>query len=294
MQVAERTIGAIQKIITGDSLKDGKPVGPYQSGPALVEFFNELGFNESYPRAGGFPSRWIYCEDKLRELNGTDRLTAAIEMALDSRRFINSGIDLNLTVEFINKYLRFDGYEARSVDGEFRVLKRGEALIELKQDLREVDPASREFMEEQIAKCRKKLDADDFDGAITNARSLIEATLIELERRLDDEAPKYDGDLTRLYKRVRKLMNLDPNAREVDDILGQILTGLTSVVAGLAATRNRMSDAHARTYTPERHHARLAVNSANTLVDFLLEAYSVRSRFDAKVPAVRTTSEGGE
>src|SRR6266542_1286197 len=59
-----------------------------------------------------------------------------------------------------------------------------------------------------------------------------------------------------------------PKAREVDDILGQILTGITSVVAGLAATRNRMSDAHARTYRPDRHHARLAVNAQTLLSTF--------------------------
>ncbi|PYS20861.1 MAG: hypothetical protein DMF72_19495 [Acidobacteria bacterium] len=33
-----------------------------------------------------------------------------------------------------------------------------------------------------------------------------------------------------------------------------------------------MSDAHARTYRPDRQHARLAVNVANTLVDFPLES----------------------
>ena len=75
----------------------------------------------------------------------------------------------------------------------------------------------------------------------------------------------------------------------MDDILGQILTGLTSVVAGLAATRNRMSDAHARTYRPDRHHARLAVNAANTLVDFLLESYTLRQRKDAKDLVTKVT-----
>jgi len=217
VKVAERTIGAIQKIITGDPLKDGKAVGPYQSGPALVEFFNELGFNDSYPRAGGFPSRWMYCEDRLRELNNTDRMSEALEMALDPRRFIDSGIDPNSVIEYINKYLKFDGYEVRPSNDHFRVFKGGETLVELKPDLPEVDTTSREFMQEQITRCRKKLDGDDFDGAITNARSLIEAVLVELERRLDIDPPKYDGDLTRLYKRVRKLMNLDPKAREVDD-----------------------------------------------------------------------------
>ena len=64
---------------------------------------------------------------------------------------------------------------------------------------------------------------------------------------------------------------------------------LVTSVAGLAATRNRMSDAHARTYRPDRHHARLAVNAANTLVDFLLKSYTLRQRKDAKDLAIKVT-----
>jgi hypothetical protein len=35
--------------------------------------------------------------------------------------------------------------------------------------------------------------------------------------------------------------------------------------------RNKMSDAHAVTYRPSRHHAKLAVYAATTLADFLFE-----------------------
>lgn len=34
----------------------------------------------------------------------------------------------------------------------------------------------------QIAKCDKKIDQNDLDGAIANARSLLEAVLIAIER----------------------------------------------------------------------------------------------------------------
>jgi len=273
MKVAERTIRAIQKIITGDATNDSSRLGPYQSGPALVEFFNEFGFDEVYPAGGGFPSRWMYCEDKLRQLNGTPRLQAALETALHPQRFLDSGVEVEAAVTFINRYLKYDGFEVRRLGGIFKVVKLDGTLIEVTGDLPEADPLSIEFMKEQIAKCRNKLDADDFDGAITNARSLIETVLIVLEKRLDDTPSSYDGDLPKLYKRVRKLMKLDPDAKEIDDALKPIVTGLSSVIYGLASTRNKMSDAHARTYKPSRHHAKLAVNATNTLADFLIESY---------------------
>lgn len=38
--------------------------------------------------------------------------------------------------------------------------------------------------------------------------------------------------------------------------------------------RNKMGDAHATSYRPARHHAKLTVNSAKTLADFLFETMS--------------------
>ena len=125
--------------------------------------------------------------------------------------------------------------------------------------------------DENIRKCEEKLAEGDFSGAITNARSLIEAVLIGFEKDLDALAPSYEGDLVKLFKRVRKLLNLEPEREDVADSLRQVLGGLTSIVKGLAAMRNKMSDAHAASYRPSRHHAKLAVYSAATVADFQFE-----------------------
>jgi hypothetical protein len=50
-----------------------------------------------------------------------------------------------------------------------------------------------------------------------------------------------------------------------------VLRGLSNIVYGLAPPRNKTGDAHVRTYKPERHHAKLAVNSAKTLTDVLVD-----------------------
>lgn len=42
----------------------------YRSGPALVCLFNKYGFHDTYGYGGGFPSRWIYTDDKLKRLMG--------------------------------------------------------------------------------------------------------------------------------------------------------------------------------------------------------------------------------
>jgi len=63
---------------------------------------------------------------------------------------------------------------------------------------------------EQIEKCRTKMNQGDYDGAITNARSLVEAVLAAMEKEFDAAAPDYDGDLPKLYKRVQKHLKLSP------------------------------------------------------------------------------------
>jgi len=119
---------------------------------------------------------------------------------------------------------------------------------------------------------------NDFDGAITNARSLIEAVLSSIEADFDPTPPKYDGDLPKLYKRVQKHLKLSPGQEGLANSLRQILSGLTSIVSGLASLRNSMSDAHVIKYKPSEHHAQLAVNTAKTLCKFLFDTKEYQSQ----------------
>lgn len=152
-------------------------------------------------------------------------------------------------------------------------IQRNATLVELDAQLVARDALSQEFLEQQVRKCNLKLADADFDGAITNARSLLEGIFVEVERRLAEGDPPTDGDLVRQYGRVQRLLNLHPGEKDLADTLRQILSGMSSVVTGLAGLRNKLSDGHARRYKPERHHARLAVNAAKTIATFTLESY---------------------
>lgn len=61
----------------------------------------------------------------------------------------------------------------------------------------------------------RHLSAEHFDGAITNARSLVEAVLTAIEAEFDSATSDYDGDLQRLYKRVAKQLNLSEESSQV-------------------------------------------------------------------------------
>lgn len=248
---------------------------PYRSGRDLVELFNSFGFRDVYE--AGFPSRVVFAKEKLTALVGKPAMADLLSAITDPRRWFDlhppPGTPTHDDcVAKLNELLAFDrvqlvreglGYKVRSLDG---------SLISAESIPEDLPAASAASIEAQIQKCRMKIEAGDYDGAITNARALLEHLLLALEAELSTEPPAaFDGDLGRLFNRVRSLLNLDPSRKDISDALRQVITGLASIIQGLATMRNKMSDSHGTTYKPARHHAKLAVNCAMTLADFLFE-----------------------
>jgi len=277
MRISERTISALARVITGDVA-----VSPYRTGPQLVKFFNELGANDVY--GGNFPSRWYYTEDKIRDLNESGSVARAIESALDPRDFLDSEFTAAAAAQYLNDYLKYDGLIIVSHGDLWKVQNLDSTLVELDASIDSSGIVSHVFVDDQIRKCSDKVFEGDYAGAMTNARSLIEGVLRELEARLVETSEEYDGDLPGLWRRVRKLMDLDAGDK-VLQALRQILGALTSVVVGVATLRNEMSDAHAPSYSATKAHAVLAVNAAKTLTSFLVGSFEEqRQRSDGYNP----------
>jgi len=271
MDVSARTLKAIREIITGDIGKS-----PYRSGQRLVSLFNEYGFNDAYRQ--GFPSRWKYTEDRLRELNGTSSLDALICEVLDPREFMESDFNVEDACEYINKYINYENFEIVINRGKAKLRSTDGVIVNSELSFTRTGKDRHFFIDEQINKSETKIADGDYDGAITNARSLLEATLLELEKELDNDPPKYSGNLPQLYKRTQRLLNLDPSRSDIDGNLKQVLSGFFSVIHGISGLSNSMGDRHARSYKPAKHHATLAVNAAKTLANFLFETHQYQSR----------------
>lgn len=266
MKVSEYTIEFLGNLVAGDM--DG---APYRSGPQLVKFFNEFGSRDVYPTGGGFPTRRIYAQDRLRKLNGHAVMKQVITMALDPRVFLKDQLEIEPVVAMVNDNLKHDGYEVVKDGLAYKVRELSAGSVHLGVVPKVSHELTQLAIDDNIRKCEEKLAVGDYSGAITNARSLVESVLIGIEKEFEPQALEYDGNLQALYKRVQKLLHLEPERRDIADSLRQILSGLVSIVGGLAAVRNKMGDAHATSYRPSRHHAKLAVHAAVTLTDFLFE-----------------------
>ncbi|WP_396212760.1 abortive infection family protein [Flavobacterium sp.] len=118
----------------------------------------------------------------------------------------------------------------------------------------------------------------DPEAAITTARTLIETTCKFI---LDDLKVEYEDDLElpKLYKITSEKLNLAPD-QHTEQIFKQILSGCQTVINGLGALRNKLSDSHGKktiSVKPLSRHAELAVNLAGTMTIFLLETYEQKT-----------------
>ena len=135
---------------------------------------------------------------------------------------------------------------------------------------------------EHIEKARAKIQAGDSAGAITNAYTLVEEFLKEILRQTGTDFKQAEGDIKSLYNSAAEPLNLNPKGEHLESHLRTILQGLKSLVVGLYEVANKASDRHARKYNPAAHHAKLAVNTALTLCEFLLDSFAYQQRRTAR------------
>ena len=126
---------------------------------------------------------------------------------------------------------------------------------------------------EHAEKARAKIENGDNSGAIASAYTLVEEFLKELLRRCNVPFKREEGDIRELYKLAADPLHLNPSGDNLENHLKTILQGLKSQISGLYEVANKASDRHARRYNPARHHAKLAVNVALLLCEFLLDSH---------------------
>ena len=271
MKISNKITKQLGTLIAGDT-----PTAPYLSGPKLVDFYNECGFDDIY--AEGFPSRWKYSADKIAESNGTIRLKKILEEFVDPRRYGGDEQVIEKIVSDINQLIKYDGFGLIKKGNNYKVADIQGNFIEAET----VSAIGHEFVGEQIEKCQLKISTDDFNGAITNARTLCEAVFIHIIETTEKAEIKNDGNILNLWTRAKKALKLNLKKDEIPDFVFQILSGLDTSINGLAGISNNAGDRHANKFNTKRHHAKLAVNSAMTLCDFLIDVLNERNKLTTK------------
>lgn len=170
------------------------------------------------------------------------------------------------TIEALLRRMARDGF--RYVGGRFSTDALNAAVVHTPALVQ----LTEESIQEHVGKARQKIASGDAAGAIANAYTLVEEFLKQLLRKTGTTFNENEGDIRALYKLLAAPLNLSPSGESLEAYLKAILGGLQSQISGLFEIANKASDRHARRYNPAPHHARLAVNVAFTLCEFLLES----------------------
>jgi hypothetical protein len=273
-----QSIHALAEVVTGGSATDNRArIGCYRSGPKLERFFGALNIGLSI----GSSSRVPKVIEVLTDTNRSDQeaIVRVIEAVCDPREFIDDTGQHRALVDYLNKRLRYDGYEVRTIGNHctLTVLATGSVATEsFGTAVSALDYAS---VEADLQRALDQAESDPED-AITSACSIVESVCKCL---LDDMGREYPSkqDIRGLVTEVSKHLNLSPGR---DDLppewaadIKQILSGLASVTGGIGALRTHAGDAHGRgkrNVPVDSRVARLAIHAASTVSLFFIETWN--------------------
>ena len=152
----------------------------YSSGPKLISFFNELGYNDAYGQ--GFPSRWMYTDSKLSEINGAPELDKCIKKLFAPVNFIGRFADLDGFINDFNQYLAFDGWKIKRDNRNIYFRKSKESDLNTFSEEKEVKEG--DFLRKEFSEI--SLDKLGLDSIITKTLNL---RFEEIKKCLEAKAP---------------------------------------------------------------------------------------------------------
>lgn len=282
-----QTITALTEVVTGGSAGDSTPsIGLYRSGPKLERFFGGLNIELRIGNGSRVPTVLSVLEYENKQAEGRATIIKVIEACTDPRDYLEDESKLAAVVDYMNKRLRFDGFELRKIGQVFNVVALvtntvGAAALKNKAKALDLDSVHNDF-----ERALNEADSDPAD-AITAACSTVESVCKCI---LDEMGRPYPSnkDVKGLVSEVAKHLNLSPGRddlpREWEQDIRAILSGLFNVISGIGSLRTHAGDAHGKGKNPvpaDARIARLAIHAASTVSLFYIETWQ---RLTAKKP----------
>ena len=254
---------------------------PYLSGPAICDISNRFGLPAEYGWGGGAQSRWAYLHDLLSFCIEQDRVSDLLGFLFSKGQFVEKlkghtpeviessySKIVDTVIGQINGCLYFGGNELSRVADRFVIKKIGAALTVAAPALKIID---RDYIIKLSERAMQDVVDGNYDSAITKSRTLLEEVFCYVIEK-KGAIPTENGDIGKLYNQVKELYHMHQD-KDIDKRINGLLSGLEKILSSIAEMRNKGSDSHglgSKRITIAEHHARLFVNSAMTMADFVL------------------------
>lgn len=176
LKLHDKTLKELRKHINGNK---NDTMFSYRSGPELVSFFNDLGFNDSYGQ--GFPSRWMYTDEKLSAINGTEKMEECIEKVFGVINFVGRFDELDGAIKHFNEYLAFNKWKMKRDNYEI-LFERLDKVTINKTNNNELSEES--FLKQEFG--AMNLDSLGLEDSIT---TILNSRLNEIRICLENNSP---------------------------------------------------------------------------------------------------------
>lgn len=254
---------------------------PYLSGPDICDISHRFGLPANYAWGGGAQSRWAYFDDLIIHCIECNRMTDLLSYIFSFNQFSKKlerylpetaekayAVIVETIIKQINKILYFGGNELVQVGSNFSIQKIGAKVVIETPKIKVID---RKYISELSERALKNIKDEHYDSAITQSRTLLEEVFCYVIEK-KNTVPSDKGQISLLYKQVKDLYNMHANPK-MDERVNMLLSGLEKIVESISQARNTASDSHGvgkRRINIADYHARLFVNSATTMADFIL------------------------
>lgn len=180
---------------------------------------------------------------------------------------------LENVVKYLNKYLRFDGFELTKIGAAYHLIEAGGIAPVIESFAKKAIYLSLPNVKADFERAVSCVDSDP-EGAITSACSTLESVAKSILDDLEKPYPR-DQSIQPLVVTTLGELKLAPDQYSEAEIK-RVLGSLINIAAGIGVLRTKYGDAHGRGKKFAQllpRHARLAVNAASTIGLFLLETY---------------------
>lgn len=261
---------------------------PYLSGVEICQISRRFGLPQEYSKL----SRWQYFDNLINYAMQRNKMSLFLEYLFSKENFqrrlerCRSREEVNekhkyiveKAIEHINKILYFGGHELIRANNIF-IIKEINEKVEI--SIPKIKIVNREYIKGLSERALQDVESGNLDSAITKARTILEETfcyVIELKQ----ETPTNSGNINTLYKQVKDLYNMHID-KDMDVRIKKMLSGLENIVQAVSEIRNNGSDSHglgSRRINIKSYHARLVVNSATIMADFILSVAQANNGAD--------------
>lgn len=254
---------------------------PYLSGPNICDISCKFGLDVEYPWSGA-ASRWTYMYDLLTYAIENSKIIEVLNFLFSKQQFQSdlhklprSRIDttyseiVDTIFDQINSLLYFNDVEIKLYGSNILVTKINKPIV---IDTPKINKLDNSYIKELINNANDDLKNGKLDSAITKARTLVEETFCKVIE-LKNEEPTQCGDISKLYDQVKKLYHMH-QSKEIDKRINELLSGINKIISSISEMRNKSSDSHGignKRINIEEHHARLFLNAAEMISEFILE-----------------------